>query len=193
MKRRSPSRPRVRSARSGRGGGAGLLPPAGFLLQIVSELFALDLCLAASSPPRAVCARLSPACPRPGVTGFLAVLPQINSSHGYQEGSRNRGCTQGTVNKAKMWGKHPCGRVPENQALSLYRLGHLIAAARLPFLRKPARLKATNAFPLLSPALPGPSGTPESITAGAWRKTQMTQPSLQARFAHNLCYEASAP
>lgn len=32
-------------------GGAGLLPWGGFLLQTISELFALDLCLAVSNPP----------------------------------------------------------------------------------------------------------------------------------------------
>lgn len=73
------------------------------------ELSALDLCL---QPPRAVCAPLSPACPRPGVTGSLVVLPWINSSHGYQAGGKSRGRTQGTVNEAKMGGETSLRKSP---------------------------------------------------------------------------------
>lgn len=80
------------------------------------------------------------------------------------------------MNEVKTRGKHPCGKVPDFQAL--HRLEYLVAAARLPFLRKLMSPKGINTFPVQSQAVPGPLGMLESIAARDWRQTEATQPNL---------------
>lgn len=80
------------------------------------------------------------------------------------------------MNEVKTRGKHPCGKVPDFQAL--YRLEYFVDAARLPFLRKPMSPKGINTFPVQSLAVPGPLGMVESISARDWRQTQAMQPNL---------------